>query len=157
MWNLAQWISGIPEWNSNIFFHFDKVQPLRYILYKKKHVDCKVLFHHFRVLILILPGLCSLTPVQQRIVYGMVSLVKICPVVLEKKMKLWNVYNNNNNNDDGRLEKLTWTFGSVQLKKKHDEECLSFLPYLYSPIIIPLGVKYSWMGREAINSQSMNS
>ena len=54
------------------------------------------------------------------------SLVKIGPVVLEKKMKMWKVYDNNNNNDDDNdrqrtedkfwLEKLTWAFGSGELK-----------------------------------------
>ena len=55
------------------------------------------------------------------------------------------------------IRKAHLSFRLSSVKKKHDEECLSFLPYLYSPIIIPLGVKYSWMGWEAINSQSMNS
>ena len=50
------------------------------------------------------------------------SLVEIGPVVLEKKMKMWKVYEN----DDGQRrrttdkfwsEKLTWAFGSGELKR----------------------------------------
>ena len=49
------------------------------------------------------------------------SLVEIGPVVLEKKMKMWKVYDNDdndNNNDDGQRTNLTWAFGSGELKKQ---------------------------------------
>ena len=52
------------------------------------------------------------------------SLVEIGPVVLEKKMKMWKFYDNANKNeattttDNFWSEKLTWTFGSGELKKK---------------------------------------
>ena len=62
----------------------------------------------------------------------MSSLVAIGPVALEKKMKMWKVYANNdddnyNDDDDGQRrrttdkfwsEKLTWAFGSVELKRE---------------------------------------
>ena len=48
------------------------------------------------------------------------SLIEIGSVVLEKKMKMWKVYanNNDNDNDNGQIwsEKLTWAFGSGELK-----------------------------------------
>ena len=52
------------------------------------------------------------------------NLVEIGPVVLEKKMKMWKVYdnvnNNANNNDNDKFwsEKLTWAFGSGELKSR---------------------------------------
>ena len=42
--------------------------------------------------------------------------VEIGPVVLEKKMKMWKVYDNDDDNDDGQQTKLTWAFGSGELK-----------------------------------------
>ena len=49
------------------------------------------------------------------------SFVEIGPVVLEKK-KMLNVYNHyDDDNDDAdkfRLEKLTWAFGSGELKSR---------------------------------------
>ena len=41
------------------------------------------------------------------------SLVEIDPVVLEKKKKMWKVYNNDNNR---QWTKLNWAFGSGELK-----------------------------------------
>ena len=48
----------------------------------------------------------------------MPSLAEIGPVVLEKKMKMWKVYNNANDDNDNGLwsEKLTWAYGSGELK-----------------------------------------
>ena len=43
------------------------------------------------------------------------SLVEIGPLVLEKKIKMWKVYGQTDT-DDRRLEKLTWAFGSGELK-----------------------------------------
>ena len=52
------------------------------------------------------------------------SLIEIGPVVLEKKTKMWKVYDNDNNDYDGQRttdkfwsEKLTWAFGSGELKR----------------------------------------
>ena len=51
--------------------------------------------------------------------YNVPSLVEINPVVQEKKMKMFKVYDNNNDandNDDGQLtnqKKLTWAVGNV--------------------------------------------
>ena len=39
------------------------------------------------------------------------SLVEIVPLVLEKKMKMWKVYDNNDDSDDSDDDKLTWAFG----------------------------------------------
>mgnify|MGYP003683272863 CR=1 FL=1 len=52
----------------------------------------------------------------------MLSLVEIGPVVLKKKMKMWKVYDNNDDNDDDGQwsEKLTWAFGSGELKMTSD-------------------------------------
>ena len=50
------------------------------------------------------------------------SLVEIGPVVLDKKIKMCKVYDNINDNDENddrqRIlsEKLTWAFGSAELK-----------------------------------------
>ena len=44
----------------------------------------------------------------------MPSLVEIGPLVPEKKMKMWKVYDNND--DEYWSEKLTWAFGSGELK-----------------------------------------
>ena len=58
----------------------------------------------------------------------MSSLVEIGHVVLEKKIKMWKVYDDNNNdannvNDDNDRQRtnLTWAFGSGELKKKGRE------------------------------------
>ena len=46
------------------------------------------------------------------------SLVEIGLVILEKKIKIWKVYNNaDNDNDQIVIKKLTWAFGSVELKR----------------------------------------
>ena len=58
----------------------------------------------------------------------MPSLIEIGPVVLEKKMKMWKVYNDNNHNNDNNdnddeatdklwSEKLIWAYSSGELKK----------------------------------------
>ena len=48
----------------------------------------------------------------------MPSLVEFGPVVLEKKMKLWKVYDDDDDNNDELLsEKLTWAYGSGELIK----------------------------------------
>ena len=44
------------------------------------------------------------------------SLVEICPMVLEKNMKMWKVYGQTDRQTDGRSEKLTWTLSSGELK-----------------------------------------
>ena len=46
----------------------------------------------------------------------MPSLVEIDPEVLEKKMKMWKVYDNDDYNDDGQRTNLTWAFGSGEQK-----------------------------------------
>ena len=60
-------------------------------------------------------------PFTQR--YIAPSLVENGPVVLEKKKEMWKVYDNaNDDNDDGQrtncAEKLTWAFGSGELKQQ---------------------------------------
>lgn len=46
--------------------------------------------------------------------YALCSLVEIDPVVLEKKMKMWKIYNhvddNDNKNDNGNDNVPTWAF-----------------------------------------------
>ena len=47
------------------------------------------------------------------------NLVEIGPVVLEKKIKMWKVYGQTDTRttNDRRSEKLTWAFGSGELKR----------------------------------------
>ena len=55
------------------------------------------------------------------------SFVEIGHVVLEKKIKIWKVYDNANDNDDNETTdngqfwsyKLNWAFGSGELKKDY--------------------------------------
>ena len=80
------------------------------------------------------------------------SLVEIGPVVLEKKMKMWKVYDNNNDanddnndanednnddNDDGQRttdkfwsEKFNWAFGSGEQKSSLEYTSLPWFPIL---------------------------
>ena len=46
------------------------------------------------------------------------SLVEICPVIVEKKKKMWKVYNNND--DNGQRIICGQTFGSDELKRKEN-------------------------------------
>ena len=51
------------------------------------------------------------------------SLVETGLMVLEKKIKMWKVYNNDND-DDGQRKKLTWAFGSGKLKSTRNVKYL---------------------------------
>ena len=53
----------------------------------------------------------------------MPSLVEMGPVALEKKMNMWKVYDKDDENDKGQRinfdqKKLTWAFGSDELKSR---------------------------------------
>ena len=67
-------------------------------------------------------GYAPLSLLDPRIQYFVPSLVEIGQVVLEKKLKLWKVYDHANvNNNDGQQtnfdqKNLTWAFGSCELK-----------------------------------------
>ena len=56
-------------------------------------------------------------------------MVEIGPVVLEKKMKMWIVYNNDNDDEgDGDKfwsEKLTCAFGTGELKRGYSNALVS--------------------------------
>ena len=47
------------------------------------------------------------------------SLIEIDPVVLEKKMKMWKVYDNNNDDDEQQTHFNQKSFGSGKLRKDH--------------------------------------
>ena len=53
----------------------------------------------------------------------MPSLVEICTVVLEKRMKMLKIYDNDDNdNDDRQRTNFACAFGSGELKKKIAEK-----------------------------------
>ena len=60
------------------------------------------------------------------------SLVEIGPELLEKKMKMWKVYDNDGQQTNFWSEKLTWAFGSGELKKS-ESSCRNYQIRLRSP------------------------
>ena len=96
----------------------------------------------------------------------MPSLVEIGPVVLVKKMKIWKVYDNNNVNDnnDKRLrttdifwsEKVTWAFGSGELKQ---DWLISQKHYIFhnSFVYILSVIKLSWGCKSTLQLNDYNT
>ena len=73
----------------------------------------------------------------------MPSLVEIAQVVLEKKMKMWKVYDNSNKDDNnGQRTNLTWAFASGELKRTYEEAQTPLLQIRVSYYLGGVEVKY---------------